>query len=680
MSLEHDVIVACIEGDLFRLKELLLDVGEFDYDSEEKDSKQELYHITPLISAVVHNQILTIKYLIEECGCNINYCESKGGYTALMLAALNGNVILCEYLCSRGANAKLANDAGITAATINTSAAADIQQAMERGLANIDPQYAQADEDDDETGEAEAEDDAEATNEDNNDAADDVDDSSNNDSSSSPAPSAPSASKSSSSTSPTISSSSLAPSASKSKLDPAAASSSASSLSLDQQYSSIKEKIQENNLKLEAERNKLTGHVHSSSSSIDKIASPSSLSSTSLTDPTSPAHNFSSSDHNAFQLLPLAQATQMFIARYKQACSDSGEKPLANVIKAVTDAPAERNRLLLRGTDIGIGGRINDRSLFPFLDVAGYGFPNAPFQSIDLSFNKINNAGAKALATYFTQTSMLTELDLSGNDIERVGGEKLAAALATGAPKTLVSLNLNTNPIGGAAMQKICDMLADNRTLTHVDIGNTDLDTLCCMKLAHVIAKNQTLTSLNIDSPLLTSVQGETTIHIARKLSPNNTFTFHISLTRQLSNFLFSSLILVFLFVFFFLCVGALGNNRTLTSISMSRHRIRDDGCMWLSEWLSQNNSLLHFNLKNNEIGTTGVAYLVKGIINRPIDTNIILDNNRLKGQTYEEVVQAIQEGGNNNVTFHSRISEVTILTNNTPQSTHTQTYGRLNY
>ncbi|KAF0458556.1 hypothetical protein F8M41_000943 [Gigaspora margarita] len=71
----------------------------------------------------------------------------------------------------------------------------------------------------------------------------------------------------------------------------------------------------------------------------------------------------------------------------------------------------------------------------------------------DLSYNRINDEGGKALAAALTINATLTLLNLSSNKISDEGGEALAAALSKN--RILLSLNLYDNRISYKARTNI---------------------------------------------------------------------------------------------------------------------------------------------------------------------------------------------------------------------------------
>jgi Ran GTPase-activating protein (RanGAP) involved in mRNA processing and transport len=260
--------------------------------------------------------------------------------------------------------------------------------------------------------------------------------------------------------------------------------------------------------------------------------------------------------------------------------------------------------------------KLADSQVFPLFEVLGHGFPNCPFTTLDLSYNYIRNAGAKAIAVYLTQTNTLTSLNLSGNKVEQLGVEKLSQSLY--GQKTLKCLDLSHNPVGDEGMAKLAASLTANGTLEAMNMANTDLGTVSLMKLASMLRSNGSLIDLNVASPLLYSREEETTIAIAK----------------------------------------ALADNTTLQSLNMAHHRMEDFGVGWLADYLVKNSGLTSLDLSCNRITATGVAQLAKAIAVRSVPCTIRLNGCPLRGREHDEIFEEIEiadaEGSPMAVTFVS--------------------------
>lgn len=329
-----------------------------------------------------------------------------------------------------------------------------------------------------------------------------------------------------------------------------------------------------------------------------------------------PQRQFDPNDARAFLELPLAQAIALLIARYNQSCADFNQQPLPFVVAALQNLQYSGLNLLMSGTTPGQARtlhRLSDATLYPLLEVLNHAFPNCPLRSWDLSFNHLSRTSGQGVAQFIAQSSTITAVNLEGNELDRQAGEMLAEVLST-RHASLHRLNLHSNALGPHALTKLASMLSVNESLLDLNLGNTDCDMLALLKLSSAMQRNRTLKRLNLDNPLLFSAQEETTIHLARSLASSS-----------------------------------------LSSLSLKGHHITDSGAAWLAEFLLPNVSLVELDLRRNSLSTTAVAGFVRSIAHRPVECLLLFDGNLLKGQTFEDIQQAIADNkGRNTVVWTS--------------------------
>lgn len=295
------------------------------------------------------------------------------------------------------------------------------------------------------------------------------------------------------------------------------------------------------------------------------------------------------------------EALSQFKQLYSRTCKDFHQEPVEFINEAIDKLISGE----VPSHTLGLGRnslepKVVDSQLFPLFEVLGHGFRNCPFTTIDLSYNKIRNSGAKAIAVYLTQTKNLTTLNLSGNNCEQLGIEKLATALY--GQGTLTVLKLAKNPVGDVGMAKLADAMLGNTKIVEADLSDTDLGTVTLMKIASVLRADPQLAKLNIASPNLYSLEEETTIAIAKSL----------------------------------------GQNTTLVELNMSFHGMQDHGAGWMSEYLRKNFTLNSLDLRCNKITPTGVASLAASIARRQTPCVIALDGCHLKCREHDEILEAI--------------------------------------
>jgi hypothetical protein len=96
---------------------------------------------------------------------------------------------------------------------------------------------------------------------------------------------------------------------------------------------------------------------------------------------------------------------------------------------------------------------------------------NKTISQIDFSHNKIGHAGARKIAKYVLQTSILTHLNLGDNNINYEGSRYLAQALKVN--RSLISLDLKLNRLDDKAGSKLCiDLLNNNSGLKNIGLSS----------------------------------------------------------------------------------------------------------------------------------------------------------------------------------------------------------------
>lgn len=306
------------------------------------------------------------------------------------------------------------------------------------------------------------------------------------------------------------------------------------------------------------------------------------------------------------------------VEMYASICKEFSQEPNEMILEALFPRSARSNdfsNTLMLGCR-NSAKKLSDAAVLPLLEVFNHAFQNTFFVVIDLSYAGIGNAATKSIATYLSASRTIVDLNLEGNNVGQIGGEALGTALKQ--QPSLVRLNVSHNPIGDTGVSKIADSLVDNRTLTELNLNNTQTGVLALTKIAAALNRNCPLISLRLDSPILYTIQEETTIRLAK----------------------------------------ALPYNTNLVALSLAHGGIKDHGTAWLAEHLEQNATLTELNLACNKITTTGVADLAKALQNRAVPCLINLDGNNLREQLLDEIDEVILEDNGQlklcNVEYHT--------------------------
>ncbi|KAE9082473.1 hypothetical protein PF010_g21565, partial [Phytophthora fragariae] len=186
----------------------------------------------------------------------------------------------------------------------------------------------------------------------------------------------------------------------------------------------------------------------------------------------------------------------------------------------------------------------------------------------------------------------ITELNLQGNRLGSESCRLLCTALdAAGSASPLRRLNLNGNPLGPVGGHAIAALLASSSCpLQEVDVGNTELDVSNLIAIAQSLRVNRRLEALNLDNPIIRTKEEEAIQYIGK----------------------------------------ALQVNRVLTSLSLAKHQMSDDGAQVLAERLLDNRSLRRLVLRANRIGSTGASALAALMLRHPTLAEFDLSANRI--------------------------------------------------
>ena len=124
---------------------------------------------------------------------------------------------------------------------------------------------------------------------------------------------------------------------------------------------------------------------------------------------------------------------------------------------------------------------------------------------IDLRYNKITDAGAKALADLISKAPRLLGLNLQGNAIKSEGAQYLAEALKECTNLQMLNLNLNKIKTNGAMM--VTELLFTHDKLLSLNLGNNKIDHDGIIGILSVLnSSNYTLEELNIENPVYKTI------------------------------------------------------------------------------------------------------------------------------------------------------------------------------
>eukprot|EP01064_Diplonema_japonicum_P015340 TRINITY_DN23056_c0_g1_i1.p1 TRINITY_DN23056_c0_g1~~TRINITY_DN23056_c0_g1_i1.p1 ORF type:complete len:754 (+),score=213.76 TRINITY_DN23056_c0_g1_i1:49-2310(+) len=239
--------------------------------------------------------------------------------------------------------------------------------------------------------------------------------------------------------------------------------------------------------------------------------------------------------------------------------------------------------------------------------IASFLADNEHFAVLDLSGNRLKDAGAIRIAELLMLNDALVHIALKSNDIGFVGAEKIAEALQSNCTVTSLDLSglsgINRNHLGSTGAKAFGAALAVNETLAILSLGANGLGNEGLMLMSSGLEQNQTLTELDLGSNNL-GWEGCTVL-------------------------------------------GPLLNSSNLRNINLERNDIRDKGAAVLAAALKMPSNAAEkielLNLSFNNIKVQGLRWLANVFKTVPVLRVLKLDGNEC-GEAAEELAQTIKD------------------------------------
>jgi len=214
------------------------------------------------------------------------------------------------------------------------------------------------------------------------------------------------------------------------------------------------------------------------------------------------------------------------------------------------------------------------------------------FTEIDLSYNRISDAGCVALQKYLEMTKRIAVLDLRMNDFGVAGIKKLAEGLKVNT--SLQTLVLRGCKIGDRGGLSVAEVLQSNTTLKSLDVSDCDLEIASLIALRTVLMQNNTLEELVLDRPI---VKGSTVDDVATHMA------------------------------------ALIQHNKGLRRLSLRKQGIKDFGATRIAEALAVNTTLLSIDMGANKIGRDGAAALAEMLLLNNVLGELVLDGNTIEDE-----------------------------------------------
>jgi Ran GTPase-activating protein (RanGAP) involved in mRNA processing and transport len=311
----------------------------------------------------------------------------------------------------------------------------------------------------------------------------------------------------------------------------------------------------------------------------------------------------------------------------------------------------ESNRLdiIFKGNDPQhFSSRISNEHLIPLVSVLEE--HAILIQHIDLSYNLISDAGAITLSRIFSPALELRTLNLQSNNISSEGTEAICMSLKD--HQNLQYINLNGNCIRTRGAISLVELLFSSLNILELDLGNNYIDHDGIIALTTALNKARlNLEVLNLENPQLNSIMQETAVHFGKMLSINSSLK-KLSLRKMrlrcdgiytLTNHLIENnkLRILDLSCNEISSDGAQYISRflkneecKLESLILAVNKIVDLGGKYMAQALAVNRSLIHIDLKNNNIGDEGLSRIAESLFHNQVLMSFKLFGNHFDQQS----------------------------------------------
>ncbi|XP_066024113.1 NLR family CARD domain-containing protein 3-like isoform X4 [Pocillopora verrucosa] len=246
--------------------------------------------------------------------------------------------------------------------------------------------------------------------------------------------------------------------------------------------------------------------------------------------------------------------------------------------------------------------------------------------NLDLSRNRISDAGATCIAEAIKVNKTLTNLYLHNNGISAAGATCIAEAIKVN--KTLTNLDLSGNDISAAGATCIAEAIKVNKTLTNLDLDNNGISDAGATCIAEAIKVNKTLTNLDLS---WNGISDAGATCIAEAIKVNKTLT-NLDLRGNGISDAGAT------------CIAeAIKVNKTLTNLDLSLNDISDAGATCIAEAIKVNKTLTNLDLSWNGISAAGATCIAEAIkVNKTL-TNLYLHNNGISAAGATCIAEAIK-------------------------------------
>uniref|UniRef100_A0A668RMF9 Leucine rich repeat containing 74A n=1 Tax=Oreochromis aureus TaxID=47969 RepID=A0A668RMF9_OREAU len=184
---------------------------------------------------------------------------------------------------------------------------------------------------------------------------------------------------------------------------------------------------------------------------------------------------------------------------YLKACKQTGAVPVSYILRHLDDAILDLNYYGL--------GPLGAKALAILLKVT-------LFSKLDLSYNRICDAGGEDLGVMLAENIGIEVLNLSWNHLLIRGNAALIAGLKVNA--TLKQLQLSNSGFGRPVVQLLAEVLQKNDTLALLDLSINCVDDEAVRLLCQGLATNETLEVLKLSRNPITKIGAVTLLRTVK--------------------------------------------------------------------------------------------------------------------------------------------------------------------
>ena len=286
------------------------------------------------------------------------------------------------------------------------------------------------------------------------------------------------------------------------------------------------------------------------------------------------------------QAKPVSKFTEQcnsLSSKYRKLCTKWKVFPNKRILACIFNAKfGEGIHFGLSSSEMSRQGKIRDAEIIPLFEAINSTDCTSIIIGVDLSWNRISDAGTKLIAEFLQDNKFITTLNLKGNNITNVGGIEIAKSLCTTdlthrTEIILKKLDFTSHQRGDETVKLLAALLLKSAS-AKLQAGNCDVsDEEGWIESMTQMIENKSIKELNIQNVRVDTMSNEMGSILSKVLAQNRAIA-------QLN-------------------------------ISFVENGIGNDGVKWISKGLQGNHTLKTLDLACNGIGCDGLASLASVLI-----------------------------------------------------------------